>query len=199
MDEGPAEIIGSLAVPRRDGSESALCGWRTSAEPEVQACPPPIPTRSRGSWLGAGRCPGGRRVAAAALRRAAPAVAAAYMRRQRRGGLSSRRRWSTRHNLKLAGQSGLSFAGDRADFFALAAKVDAPAPRRSCPGAPRRQAGRDAGGDLDGGIASLPSRDVDFQAWTRPSRSSPPARGQARIVELRFFAGLERRGDGGRP
>jgi RNA polymerase sigma factor (TIGR02999 family) len=93
--------------------------------------------------------------------------------------------------LKLAGQDGLSFA-NRASFFGLAAKVM----RRLLVDHARAHDAAKRGGDavrvtLDEGIASLPSRDVDFAdldaALTELGRLDER---QAQVIELRFFAGL---------
>ena len=93
--------------------------------------------------------------------------------------------------LKLAGQEALSFA-DRAGFFGLAAKVM----RQLLVDHARAQNAAKRGGDalrvtLDEGIASHPSRDVDFAdldaALEELGRLDER---QAKIVEMRFFAGL---------
>lgn len=93
--------------------------------------------------------------------------------------------------IKLVGQQGLSF-GNRAGFFALAAKVM----RQFLVDHARAHNAAKRGGDavrvtLDEGIASLPSRDVDFadldDALEELSRLDER---QAKIVELRYFAGL---------
>ena len=118
-------------------------------------------------------------------------LAAAYMRRQPMGHTLQPTALVNEAYLKLAGQSGLSFA-DRAGFFALAAKVM----RRLLVDHARAHNAAKRGGDavrvtLDEGIASLPSRDVDFAdldaALEELGRLDER---QAQIVELRFFAGL---------
>lgn len=118
-------------------------------------------------------------------------LAASYMRRQPMGHTLQPTALVNEAYLKLAGQSDLSFA-DRAGFFALAAKVM----RRLLVDHARAHNAAKRGGDavrvtLDEGIASLPSRDVDFAdldaALEELGRLDER---QAQIVELRFFAGL---------
>ncbi len=118
-------------------------------------------------------------------------LAAAYMRRQPMGHTWQPTALVNEAYLKLAGQSGLSFA-DRAGFFALAAK----AMRQLLVDHARAHHAAKRGGNavrvtLDEGIASLPSRDVDFAdldaALVELGRLDER---QARVVELRFFAGL---------
>ncbi len=89
-------------------------------------------------------------------------LAAVYMRRQPQGHTLQPTALVNEAYLKLAGQQGLSFA-DRASFFGLAAKVM----RRLLVDHARAHDAAKRGGDavrvtLDEGIASLPSRDVDF-------------------------------------
>jgi RNA polymerase sigma factor (TIGR02999 family) len=118
-------------------------------------------------------------------------LAAIYMRGQPAGHTLQPTALVHEAYLKLAGQRGLSFA-DRAGFFALAAKVM----RRLLVDHARAHNAAKRGGDamrvtLDEGIVSLPSRDVDCAALdaalTELDRLDER---QARIVELRFFAGL---------
>lgn len=118
-------------------------------------------------------------------------LAAVYMRRQPQGHTLQPTALVNEAYLKLAGQENLSFA-DRAGFFALAAK----AMRQLLVDHARAHNAAKRGGDavrvtLDEGIASVPSRDVDFAdldaALAELGRLDER---QARIVELRFFAGL---------
>lgn len=118
-------------------------------------------------------------------------LAAACMRRQPMGHTLQPTALVNEAYLKLAGKHGLSFA-NRAGFFALAAKVM----RQFLVDHARAHNAAKRGGDavrvtLDEGIASLPSRDVDFEdldaALAELGRLDER---QARIVELRFFAGL---------
>jgi len=118
-------------------------------------------------------------------------LAAVYMRRQASGHTLQPTALVNEAYLKLAGQDGLTFA-DRASFFGLAAKVM----RRLLVDHARAHDAAKRGGDavrvtLDEGIASLPSRDVDFAdldaALTELGRLDER---QAQIIELRFFAGL---------
>jgi RNA polymerase sigma factor (TIGR02999 family) len=118
-------------------------------------------------------------------------LAAVYMRRQSQGHTLQPTALVNEAYLKLAGQSGLSFA-NRAGFFALAAK----AMRQLLVDHARARNAAKRGGDavrvtLDEGVASVPSRDVDFEdldaALAELGRLDER---QARIVELRFFAGL---------
>ena len=118
-------------------------------------------------------------------------LAAVYMRRQSKGHTLQPTALVNEAYLKLAGQSGLSFA-DRAGFFGLAAKVM----RQLLVDHARAHNAAKRGGvavrvTLDEGIASVPSRDVDFEdldaALAELGRLDER---QARIVELRFFAGL---------
>lgn len=118
-------------------------------------------------------------------------LAAVYMRRQPMGHTLQPTALVNEAYLKLAGQHGLSFA-HRAGFFALAAKVM----RQLLVDHARAHNAAKRGGDavrvtLDEGIASIPSRDVDFAdldaALAELGRLDER---QAQIVELRFFAGL---------
>jgi RNA polymerase sigma factor (TIGR02999 family) len=118
-------------------------------------------------------------------------LAAVYMRRQPQGHTLQPTALVNEAYLKLAGQEGLSFA-DRAGFFGLAAK----AMRQLLVDHARAHNAAKRGGDavrvtLDEGIASLPSRDVDFAdldaVLTELGRLDER---QAQIIELRFFAGL---------
>jgi RNA polymerase sigma factor (TIGR02999 family) len=118
-------------------------------------------------------------------------LAAAYMRRQPMGHTLQPTALVNEAYLKLAGQDSLSFA-NRAGFFALAAK----AMRQLLVDHARAHHAAKRGGDavrvtLDEGVASVPSRDVDFAdldaALEELGRLDER---QARIVELRFFAGL---------
>ncbi|HEY2295094.1 MAG TPA: ECF-type sigma factor [Thermoanaerobaculia bacterium] len=118
-------------------------------------------------------------------------LAAVYMRRQPQGHTLQPTALVNEAYLKLAGQSGLSFA-DRAAFFGLAATVM----RKLLIDHARARHAAKRGGDavrvtLDEGIASQPSQDVDFAdldtALTELGRLDGR---QARVIELRFFAGL---------
>ncbi len=118
-------------------------------------------------------------------------LAAASMRRQRQDHTLQPTALVNEAYLKLAGQQGLSFA-HRAGFFALAATVM----RKLLVDHARAHNAAKRGGDavrvtLDEEIAGLPSRDVDFadldDALLELGRLDER---QARIVELRFFAGL---------
>ena len=118
-------------------------------------------------------------------------LAAAFMRRQPPGHTLQPTALVNEAYLKLAGQQGLSFAR-RASFFALAATVM----RKLLVDHARAHNAAKRGGDavrvtLDEGIASLPSRDVDFEDLdTALAELGRLDERQARIVELRFFAGL---------
>lgn len=118
-------------------------------------------------------------------------LAAVYMRRQPQGHTLQPTALVHEAYLKLAGQHGLSFA-DRAGFFALAAKMM----RRLLVDHARAHNAAKRGGDavrvtLDEGVASLPSRDVDFEDLdTALAELGRLDERQAQIVELRFFAGL---------
>lgn len=118
-------------------------------------------------------------------------LAAVYMRRQPQGHTLQPTALVNEAYLKLAVQEGLSFT-DRAGFFGLAAK----AMRQLLVDHARANNAAKRGGDavrvtLDEGIASLPSRDVDFAdldaALVELGRLDER---QAQIVELRYFAGL---------
>jgi len=118
-------------------------------------------------------------------------LAAVYMRRQPPGPTVQPTALVNEAYLKLAGQSGLSFA-DRAAFFGLAATVM----RKLLIDHARAHHAAKRGGDavrvtLDEGIASQPSQDVDFAdldaALTELGR---PDGQQAQFIELRVFAGL---------
>lgn len=118
-------------------------------------------------------------------------LAAVYMSRQPSGHTLQPTALVNEAYLKLAGQDGLSFA-NRASFFGLAAKVM----RHLLVDHARAHDAAKRGGDavrvtLDEGIASQPSRDVDFAdldaALTELGQLDER---QAQIIELRFFAGL---------
>lgn len=118
-------------------------------------------------------------------------LAAVYMRRQPQGHTLQPTALVNEAYLKLAGQSGLSFA-DRAGFFGLAAKVM----RQLLVDHARAHHAAKRSGDavrvtLDEGIASLPPRDVDFADLdTALEELGRLDERQAQVVELRFFAGL---------
>ena len=118
-------------------------------------------------------------------------LAASFMRRQPPGHTLQPTALVNEAYLKLAGQQGLSFAR-RASFFALAATVM----RKLLVDHARARNAAKRGGDavrvtLDEGIAGLPSRDVDFEDLdTALAELGRLDERQARIVELRFFAGL---------
>ncbi len=118
-------------------------------------------------------------------------LAGAYMRRQPKGQTLQPTALVNEAYLKLAGQQGLSFA-DRAGFFGLAAKVMR---QLLVDQARARGAGKRGGGavrvTLDEGIVSAPSRDVDLEDLdTALGELARLDERQARIIELRFFAGL---------
>jgi RNA polymerase sigma factor (TIGR02999 family) len=118
-------------------------------------------------------------------------LAAACMLRQPQGHTLQPTALANEAYLKLAGQKGLAFA-DRAGFFALAATVM----RKLLVDHARASHAAKRGGiavrvTLDEGIASQPSRDVDFADLdTALEELSRLDERQAKIVELRFFAGL---------
>ncbi len=118
-------------------------------------------------------------------------LAAAYMRRQPQGHTLQPTALVNEAYLKLAAGHGLAFA-DRASFFGLAAK----AMRQLLVDHARARHAAKRGGDalrvtLDEGIAEAPAREVDFEQLDAAlSELGRLDERQARIVELRFFAGL---------
>jgi RNA polymerase sigma factor (TIGR02999 family) len=118
-------------------------------------------------------------------------LAAVHLRRQPPGHTLQPTALVNEAYLKLAGRQDLSFA-HRAGFFALAATVM----RKLLVDHARAHHAAKRGGDavrvtLDEGIADRPSRDVDFLELDAALEELGRLDGrQARIVELRFFAGL---------